>query len=69
MFHMIALEQTFVNGSLQKFFLLLLPFQIESILCCLCPQRRLNQRSGLSQKCPMIIWFPMVGTNILCRIT
>ena len=29
--HMIALEQTFVNGSLQKFFLLLLPFQIESI--------------------------------------
>ena len=31
MFHMIALEQTFVNGSLQKFFLLLLPFQIESI--------------------------------------
>ena len=32
MFHMIALEQTFVNGSLQKFFLLLLPFQIESIL-------------------------------------
>ena len=32
MFHMIALEQTFANGSLQKFFLLLLPFQIESIL-------------------------------------
>ena len=32
MFHMIALEQTFVNNSLQKFFLLLLPFQIESIL-------------------------------------
>mgnify|MGYP007027917823 FL=1 len=31
MFHMIALEQTFVNDSLQKFFLLLLPFQIESI--------------------------------------
>ena len=30
--HMIALEQTFVNNSLQKFFLLLLPFQIESIL-------------------------------------
>ena len=29
--HMIALEQTFVNSSLQKFFLLLLPFQIESI--------------------------------------
>lgn len=38
-------------------------------ICCLCPQRRLNQRSGLSQKCPMIIWFPMAGTNILCRIT
>ena len=32
MFHMIALEQTFVNNSLQKIFLLLLPFQIESIL-------------------------------------
>ena len=32
MFHMIELEQTFVNGSLRKFFLLLLPFQIESIL-------------------------------------
>ena len=28
MFHMIALEQTFVNNSLQKIFLLLLPFQI-----------------------------------------
>ena len=36
MFHMIALEQTFVNGSLQKFFLLLLPFQIESILSVIC---------------------------------
>ena len=34
--HMIALEQTFVNGSLQKFFLLLLPFQIESILSVIC---------------------------------
>ena len=36
MFHMIALEQTFVNSSLQKFFLLLLPFQIESILSVIC---------------------------------
>ena len=36
MFHMIALEQTFVNCSLQKFFLLLLPFQIESILSVIC---------------------------------
>ena len=36
MFHMIALEQTFANGSLQKFFLLLLPFQIESILSVIC---------------------------------
>ena len=36
MFHMIAPEQTFVNGSLQKFFLLLLPFQIESILSVIC---------------------------------
>ena len=36
MFHMIALEQTFVNDSLQKFFLLLLPFQIESILSVIC---------------------------------
>ena len=36
MFHMIALEQTFVNGSLRKFFLLLLPFQIESILSVIC---------------------------------
>ena len=36
MFHMIALEQMFVNGSLQKFFLLLLPFQIESILSVIC---------------------------------
>ena len=36
MFHMIALEQTFVSGSLQKFFLLLLPFQIESILSVIC---------------------------------
>ena len=36
MFHMIALEQTFVNNSLQKFFLLLLPFQIESILSVIC---------------------------------
>ena len=36
MLHMIALEQTFVNGSLQKFFLLLLPFQIESILSVIC---------------------------------
>ena len=34
--HMIALEQTFANGSLQKFFLLLLPFQIESILSVIC---------------------------------
>ena len=34
--HMIALEQTFVNNSLQKFFLLLLPFQIESILSVIC---------------------------------
>ena len=34
--HMIALEQTFVNSSLQKFFLLLLPFQIESILSVIC---------------------------------
>ena len=33
---MIALEQTFVNDSLQKFFLLLLPFQIESILSVIC---------------------------------
>ena len=32
MFYMIELEQTFVNNSLQKIFLLLLPFQIESIL-------------------------------------
>ena len=39
MFHMIALEQTFVNNSLQKFFLLLLPFQIESILSLL-PRRQ-----------------------------
>ena len=36
MFHMIALEQTFVNNSLQKIFLLLLPFQIESILSVIC---------------------------------
>ena len=36
MFHMIALEQTFVNNSLRKFFLLLLPFQIESILSVIC---------------------------------
>ena len=36
MFHMIALEQTFVNALLQKFFLLLLPFQIESILSVIC---------------------------------
>ena len=36
MFHMIALEQTFVNNSLQKIFLLLLPFQIESILSAIC---------------------------------
>ena len=36
MFHMIVLEQTFVNDSLQKFFLLLLPFQIESILSVIC---------------------------------
>ena len=34
--HMITLEQTFVNNSLQKFFLLLLPFQIESILSVIC---------------------------------
>ena len=34
--HMIALEQTFVNNSLRKFFLLLLPFQIESILSVIC---------------------------------
>ena len=31
-----ALKQMFVNGSLQKFFLLLLPFQIESILSVIC---------------------------------
>ncbi len=36
MFHMIAPEQTFVNGSSRKFFLLLLPFQIESILSVIC---------------------------------
>ncbi len=36
MFHMIAPEQTFVNNSLRKFFLLLLPFQIESILSVIC---------------------------------
>ena len=30
MFHMIALEQTFVNNSLQKIFLLLLPVRIGS---------------------------------------
>ena len=34
--HMIALEQTFVNNSLRKFFLLLLPFQIESNLSVIC---------------------------------
>ena len=31
MFHMIALEQTFVNDSLQKIFLLLLLNRIDSI--------------------------------------
>ena len=31
MFYMIELEQTFANNSLQKIFLLLLPFQIDSI--------------------------------------
>ena len=36
MFHMITSEQTFVNNSLPKFFLLLLPFQIESILSVIC---------------------------------
>ena len=36
MFHMIAPEQTFANGSSRKFFLLLLPFQIESILSVIC---------------------------------
>ena len=35
-FHMITSEQTFVNNSLRKFFLLLLPFQIESILSVIC---------------------------------
>ena len=46
MFHMIAPEQTFVNGSSRKFFLLLLPFQIESILSVICLSflRRIFQR-------------------------
>lgn len=36
---------------------------VNSLICCLCPQRRLNQRSGLSQKCPVIIWFPKAKTS------
>ena len=36
MSHMITSEQTFVNGSSRKFFLLLLPLQIESILSVIC---------------------------------